>query len=123
MKRVGVILAAGALLSACVSTEMRTLVGQPIQEAQIGYGPPVQVIDMPDGARAYGFHYGGGAAILPSSSVTTATVAGPVITAQTRSMPGGVVELPGCTITFMARQHGPTTWVIEDIRVPKQLVC
>ena len=122
MKQLGAIIAGSLILAGCVSTEMRALVGQPIQEAQIRYGPPVQVVDMPDGGRAYGFHYGGGAAVLPSSSRTTAFVNGPVISAQTQTMPGGVVELPGCTITFMARQHGPA-WVIEDIRVPKQLVC
>lgn len=109
-------------LGGCVSTEMKSLVGSPIQEAQIRYGAPEQVIDMPGGARAYQFRAGGGTLLLPSSSTTTATVAGPSIMAQTTGTPGGFVRSDGCLLTFIAHQR-TGAWIIDDIRVPKGLVC
>lgn len=122
LRRVALVLALSTAVSGCVSTEMRSFVGRPIQDAQIAYGAPEQVIDMPDGAKAFQFRYGGGPILIPGASTTQATVSGPVITATTTGTPGAVVNSSGCLLTFIARPHGGT-WVIEETRVPKGLVC
>lgn len=122
MRRALVALAVAALLSSCVSTQMKGLVGSPVQEAQIRYGAPAQVIEMPDGRRAYQFRSGGGAVVVPGYATTTATAVGNTVTARTVGSPGGVVETPGCLLTFLARERAGT-WIIEDIRVPTELVC
>lgn len=113
---------AAALLSGCVSTSMKTFVGRPIQDVQIEYGPPTQIIDMPDAARAYQFRTEGGAMIMPGSAVTHAYPAGGGFISTTTGTPGGAVNVPGCLLTFIARERSGV-WIVEDIRVPKRLVC
>ena len=121
--RLSLLLAAvGNLSAGCVSTEMKSLVGSPVQEAQMRYGAPLQVIDMPDGRRAYQFRYGGGAVVIPGYSTTTATAVGNSVIATTSGTPGGIIQTEGCVLTFMAREKSGA-WMIEDIRVPKGLVC
>lgn len=113
----------GALsLAGCVSAGMKTLVGEPIQAAQLRYGPPAQVIDMPDGRRAYQFKTGGGSVMLPSTSTTTVSPVGAGIVATTTGSPGGIAQLPGCYLTFMAAQENGA-WVIREAVPPKELVC
>jgi hypothetical protein len=108
--------------AACVSTEMRSLIGSPIQEAEIAYGAPVHVIDMPDGRKAYQFRYGGGPVVLPGQSSTTATAIGSTVVANTVSSPAAILETKGCLLTFIAAASS-SAWIIEDIRVPRDLVC
>lgn len=116
------VLLACLALASCVSTQMKTFVGQSVQEAQIAYGPPVQVIEMPDGRRAYQFRYGGGAIPVPGYSTTTASMVGSTVVSTTTGMPGGYIESSGCLLTFLARQSSGV-WIIDEIRVPKGLVC
>ena len=109
-------------LSGCVSTQMKPFIGKPVQELQIAYGLPVQIIEMPEGRRAYQFHQGGGDFMVPGSSTTTITPAGPGVIAQTTSRPGGIISTPGCFPTFIAIERSGT-WIVESIRVPRGLVC
>ena len=110
------------ILGGCVSTQMKPFIGKPVQELQIAYGPPVQIIEMPEGRRAYQFHQGGGDFMVPGSSTTTITPAGRGLIAQTTSHPGGIVSTPGCFPTFIAVERSGN-WIVESIRVPKGLVC
>lgn len=109
-------------LAGCVSTQMNGLVGSPVQEALIRYGAPEQVIEMPDGRRAYQFRSEGGAAVLPGYATTTSIGAGATAMAYTTVTPGAVVSSRGCLLTFIAAERGGG-WVIEDYRVPKGLTC
>lgn len=119
----GAIIAGLALaLAGCVSTQMKSLVGEPIQSAQLEYGPPAQVLEMPDGRRAYQFRYGGGPVVLPGSSTTTVTTVGNTAFAQSYGTPGAVVQTDGCLLTFFASPNG-NAWIIDGIKVPRDLVC
>ncbi len=46
------------MLSSCVSNQLRGFVGEPIHEAYLAYGEPEDIIDLPDGRRAYTFRFG-----------------------------------------------------------------
>jgi hypothetical protein len=91
MKRLA--LFATLLLSGCISTEMDSLTGHPIVDAQLRYGAPEQVIYGADGSRIYQFRFGGVAAIDK-----------------------------GCLLSFTARRHGDV-WIIESRQMPRGLVC
>lgn len=121
MWRAGTVVVA-LVLSACASTEMRGFVGKPVEETAFAYGRPANVIDLPDGRRGYQYRWGGGAVVAPGHAVTTASTVGGVTTATTTATPTAVFESRGCLITFIARDHGHG-YVVEEYRVPKQLVC
>jgi hypothetical protein len=109
-------------LAGCVSTGMKKLVGQPIEEAMIAYGQPENVIEFPDGRRAYQYRWGGGSFVQPGTGTATVTNTGNVAVVTTTSTPAMVLNSPGCLITFIAVKRG-SGFVITDYRVPKQLVC
>jgi hypothetical protein len=113
-----------ALLSlvSCVSTMMEGYLGKPIEEAQLEFGPPIQVLDMPDGRRAFQFRYGGGPVMVPGSSTSTVTTYGNTATVNTFGTPGGVLYTEGCILTFFALKEG-NAWIIRDLKVPGGLVC
>jgi hypothetical protein len=101
---------------------MKSMIGKPVQELVLEYGPPDQVVDMPDGSRAYQFKQGGGQVFMPGTAQTNFTSYGATATATTTATPGMAFNTDGCRLTFIARQE-PGGWFVRDIRVPKQLVC
>jgi hypothetical protein len=122
------------VLAGCVSTEMKTFVGKPVEETYFAYGKPENILELPDGRRAYQFRWGGGTVVVPERRTTEATVrSGTVlpspgfpqsakVTATTTTTPARIYESAGCLITFIARDSG-RGFVIEEYRIPKQLVC
>ena len=122
MTKLAVTLSMALVLSGCLSTHMKKYVGQPIEEAFITYGRPENVIEFPDGRRAYQFRYGGGSIMTPSTGTATATTFGNVTTVQSNVTPAMILNSPGCLITYITRKTGET-YTIEEYRMPKQLVC
>jgi hypothetical protein len=118
------VFAAVMAVGGCASTEMRTFVGKSVDETHMTYGQAVNVIDLNDGRRGYQYRWGGGAGIVPGRASTSISSIGDVTTATTTTVPALVFESAGCLITFIARDQGPPRgWVVEDYRVPKQMVC
>ncbi|CAN1556964.1 hypothetical protein MCERH10_02435 [Caulobacteraceae bacterium] len=109
-------------LAACASTEMKTFVGKPIEEAMFAYGRPENVMELADNSKAYQFRWGGGTMVLPSQSTSTAQVYGNSATVRTTATPAMIMESQGCLITFITVNNG-TKNVITEYRIPKQLVC
>ncbi len=109
-------------IASCASTEMKTLVGKPIEEAMFAYGRPENVINLSDNSKAYQFRWGGGTTVLPSQSTSTAQVYGNNATVRTTATPALIMESQGCLITFITVNNGDKD-VITDYRIPKQLVC
>lgn len=101
---------------------MRRYVGSDVSEVLIEYGQPEQVIELPDGRRAYQFRSGGGAVFVPSSTNATAVTTGSLTTVHATTNPGGIIPTEGCLLTFIAAPSG-TSWTVTEIRVPRQLVC
>lgn len=117
-----VLIAAASLSTGCVSTEMKSYVGKDVSEVLMTYGQPENVIDLPDGRRAWQFRWGGGSGVIPGRSQTTVQAIGTTAVATTTAMPATVVHSEGCLITYIGTRSG-NSWTITDIRVPKQLVC
>lgn len=115
-------ISAALALAGCVSTQMESFVGRPIQEAMLRYGSPENIVDMPDGARAFQFRYGGGPVIVPGTTHSTVTTFGNMATVNTTGTPGAVIQTRGCLLTFIARQEGQV-WIVREIRPPSDLVC
>ena len=115
-------LRAAAVLAGCASTEMRTFVGKPVEETMFAYGQPAHVIELPDGRRAYQYRWGGGTVAVPGRTTAVSQTFGNVTTIQSTSTPAAIYESAGCLITFIAKEQSGR-YVIEDYRVPKQLVC
>lgn len=121
LKVLGALLAA-MTLTGCASTEMRTFVGKPIEETMFAYGQPVQVFALPDGRRAYQYRWGGGTVAIPGRTTATAQTFGNLTTVQSTSSPAAIYESAGCLITFIAKDRSGV-YMVEEYRVPKQLVC
>lgn len=111
-----------ALLGACVSTEMRGYVGRDINEVFMAYGSPENVLSLPDGTRAFQFRQGRGAYVAPGQATTTVRSVGNTAVATTTATPAMLVQTDGCLLTFIARPQG-NSWIVSDIRVPRQMVC
>ncbi|MFN7611390.1 MAG: hypothetical protein ACK5QX_10725 [bacterium] len=109
-------------IASCASTEMKTFVGKPIEEAMFAYGRPENVMTLSDTSKAYQFRWGGGATVLPSQTTSTAQVYGNSATVRTTATPAMIMESQGCLITFITVNNG-TKDVITEYRIPKQLVC
>ncbi len=109
-------------ISACASTEMRTFVGKPIEEALFAYGKPEQVIDLGANSRAFQFRWGGGTAVIPATSTSTASSFGSTVTVNTTATPAMLYESAGCLITFITEKRG-NSYTITDYRIPKKLIC
>ena len=109
-------------LTGCVSTEMKGFVGKPIEETFITYGQPENVFEFPDGRRAYQYRWGGGSFAMPGRGTAIATSIGNITTVQTTYTPATIMNSPGCLITYIARNNG-TSFIIEEYRFPKKLVC
>ena len=122
MRAIMIVAALGVLLAGCVSTGMKKLVGQPIEEAFISYGQPENTFEFPDGRRVYQFRWGGGSGFTPARGTAVASTVGNVTVVQSTSTPAMFFSSPGCLITFIARRQGQG-FIIEDYRVPKELVC
>lgn len=123
MRKTFAILLAAAALAGCASTEMRTFVGKPVEETMFAYGEPVHVIEMSDRRRAYQYRWGGGTVVVPGQVNATAQTFGNITTVRSTSTPAAIYESAGCLITFIASDHGEGRYVVEEYRVPKQLVC
>lgn len=113
---------AALLLTACLSTQMKKMVGLPVQEAAIEYGQPSNVIDMPDGRRVFQFEKRE-SGYLPATTTTQGSVWGNTWSATSTTFGGHPIESK-CTLTFYTRWDDALgAWVVTDYRVPKELVC
>lgn len=64
-----------ALLSGCASTHMAQYVDKDIREVILDSGPPINVMDMGQGVRAFQFRWGGGTFVVPQLPTATGRAA------------------------------------------------
>jgi hypothetical protein len=118
-----------ALVSvACVSTHMKKFVGRDARFIELESGPPVNVMDMPDGTRAFQFYWGGGSYVVPERTTTegqAARVGSTLYYSEERVTRGGfVVDNPGCLVTYFGTWNDAKQgWIVTAISYPKTLVC
>lgn len=99
-----ILIIAALALVGCVSNEMKPYVGRPIEDVLMKHGAPEQIIELPDGLRAYQFREGGGAVAAPAGSMVVAS------------------ELKGCLLTYIATKRD-AGYVVTEIRPPSALSC
>lgn len=121
MKRLVLVACLAFAGSGCASQILAPYVGRSIEEPILDYGPPVNVLDLSDGRRAYQWR-ATNSGVLPMSSPSTATVYGS----------GGYATAYGTTTTYVpysqdclytltaTRQGGQ--WIVEGYRQPN-LMC
>jgi hypothetical protein len=114
---------AALLLSGCASTAMKGFIGQPIEEAFFRYGQPVNTINLPEGAKAFQFYWGGsGPIMLPAQSSTNIATYGNTATVNTVATPAAVIESKGCLVTLIAKPEN-NRLIVREYRIPKRVFC
>ncbi len=124
MKRVFLGLALLAL-SACASSIMKGFVGQPLQQAMVKYGPPLNAFDMGDGRRAFQWEMTS-TYVTPTRASTTGNAYGignSVYWTQNTQITGGVPITNKCAYTLYGRWSDMAkSWIIEGFEKPS-LMC
>lgn len=111
-----VVTAAMAFLSGCASDMMKSYIGQPVESVIIDYGPPIAVLELGQGERAYQWR-------KISTNVVSGSTSGE--TRDTRhgtryeeTTTPGYVQEQECFYTFYARSSGGR-WFVTNFRQPK----
>lgn len=117
------ILALLMCLSGCVSTEMKSYVGQDIREVILTNGQPIGVMDMGEESRAFLFMWGGSSQASAALNSTTQTTSDWLGKTKVESS-GSAIISSGCIISYITRwDDSRKGWVIFDYRYPKKIVC
>lgn len=122
MRKKILLIIAFLMTTACASTAMKGYVGKSISEAYMTQGKPENIFDLPDGRRAFQFRWGGGSGVVPGYASSTVTPMGYGYQVTTTGVPATYVESAGCLVTLIARPRG-NDFIVEEYRIPKQLVC
>jgi hypothetical protein len=118
----GLVLFSALLLTGCASQFAKQYVGQDVVALELDNGKPANVVEMPDGRRAYQYHWGGGTFVAPQYSSGTVNVIGNTAFINTQTSPAAVVSSPGCLISFIAERRG-AQWIVVEARWPERLAC
>jgi hypothetical protein len=116
--RIVVLAAALALVGGCVADTMRGYVGQDVRRVELAYGPPSNVIELGNGARAYQWTRIS-VSTEPASAVTTTRKDRKGRRVSTTELTGGDQSVSRCLYTFMTAwspQQGG--WIVTGIREP-----
>jgi hypothetical protein len=119
--KTALIVAMAIVLSGCASQIMESYVGKSVQEPILDYGPPVNVMQLEDGRRAYQWRLTqSGAVPVSSPSYATAYGSGGMVTAY-GSTTTFVPYSQDCVYTLTAREQGGR-WIVDGYRRPS-LAC
>jgi predicted small secreted protein len=117
-RRTAVLAVALALLASCVADTMRGYVGQDVRQVELAYGPPSNVIDLGNGARAYQWTRIS-VSTTPASAVTTSSKDKKGRRVSSTQLIGGQQSTSRCVYTFFTawspQQNG---WIVTGIRQP-----
>jgi hypothetical protein len=100
---------------------MRDFVGRPVVTTMYAYGQPEEILEFPDGSRAYQYRWAGGN-VVRATTASSGRAIGDLRTIATTATPAMVFESAGCRVTFLARDSGKG-FVVEDFRVPTRSGC
>jgi len=131
MTRIATVLclvAVALCLQSCASTHMKQYIGKDVRYIVLDSGAPENVMDMPDGRRAFQFRWGGGTYRIPKTTTTNGQVqlVGDSAYYSEQKLESGavVVQSRGCLLTYFAKWDAQAKgWIVVDIRYPKGLTC
>ena len=109
-------------LTACVSQAVLPYVGRSYTDVQIDWGKPVNEFSTPEGNKVVQYRWGGGTAVLPTTTTATATTIGPSTFVNAQTSGGGIVYSEGCLVSFIMEQRG-SDWVVTEARWPDRISC
>lgn len=104
------------LLPACASQVMENLVGKDVTEVQLQYGPPVNVLDMPDGRKAFQWRFAS-TYMMPVTTSYTGVTNGNLTTGSAFTSGGGVFTTP-CFYTLFARPNNNNSYTVVGFQPP-----
>jgi hypothetical protein len=104
------------LLSACASQVMENLVGKDVAEVQLQYGPPVNVIDMPDGRKAFQWRFDS-TVVMPMTTSYTGVTNGNITTGSAFTSGGGIFSTP-CFYTLFAQPNKNKSYTVVGFQPP-----
>lgn len=105
-------------LGGCVADTMRGYIGQDVRQVELAYGPPVNVIDLGNGARAYQWARISTSSTPVSAVTTTTKEKGGRRMSQTELV-GGETAVTRCLYVFMtAWSPQRNGWLVTGIRPP-----
>lgn len=105
------------LLPACASQVMENLVGKDVTEVQLQYGPPVNVLDMPDGRKAFQWRIDS-TVMMPMTTSYTGVTSGNITTGNAFTSGGGVFTT-ACFYTLFARPNQNNSFTVVGFQPPR----
>lgn len=101
-------------LAACASQVMEGFVGKDVTEVQLQYGPPVAVLDMPDGRKAFQWRFDS-TTMMPMTTTYSGVTSGNWTTATAYTSGGGIFSTP-CFYTLFAKPNANKsyTWSVSN---------
>src|SRR4051812_486528 len=115
-------LALSLMLVGCASQFAKPYIGRDVTDLALDNGPPLAVVDLLGGRRAYQYYWGGGTFVTPQTSSGTVNVIGNTAIINTQTAPATVVSSPGCIINFIAERRGDR-WMVVEAKWPNRAVC
>lgn len=96
-------------LTACASQIMEGFVGKDITDVQLQYGPPINVMDMPDGRKAFQWRFDSNV-MMPMTTTYTGTTA---------FTTGGSIISTACFYTLFAKPNTMNSYTVVGFQPPK----
>lgn len=104
-------------LTACASQIMEGFVGKDVTEVQLQYGPPIAVLDMPDGRKAFQWRMDS-TFVMPSTTTYSGVASGNWMTGSAYTTGGGVFSTP-CFYTLFAQPNAKKSYTVVGLQKPK----
>lgn len=104
-------------LAACASQVMEGFVGIDVTEVQLQYGPPVAVLDMPDGRKAFQWRFDS-TTMMPMTTTYSGVTSGNWTTATAYTSGGGIFSTP-CFYTLFAKPNANKSYTVVGFQPPK----
>jgi len=106
-------------LAGCASQIMEGYVGKDVTEAMLDYGPPANVMDLPDGTRAFQWSMTS-SGVIPTTTTYNATAYGNTVVGSTTTTGGGVYSQQ-CVYTLIGVKNTNKSYTITGYRKPTMM--
>lgn len=114
--RLTCVMVAIATLAGCASGVMQSYIGKDITEVAMDYGPPVGVMDLPDGRRAFMWKMIQ-STMMPQTTNYSAMTSGNWVTGTATTYGGGIVSQQ-CVYTLIGQRNSQGSYTVVDFRKP-----
>ena len=104
-------------LAGCASQIMEGFVGKDISEVQLQYGPPVNVMDMADGSKAFQWRINSVMA-MPSTTTYPGYTSGNLTTGTAYTSGGGLISST-CFYTLFAKANANKSYTVVGFQKPR----